>query len=150
MLRVFNAVHLTATARPFARGVAALALSAALAGCAGSTGPGETGWTRAPIADAKSVAGKWAGTLTRAQGPKDDWLTLTIRDDGSYEAVSDRVIGQFRGTGKLALADGKLVTQTEEGTAVVGLATRGTARRLDLVLRNKEGVETTSTLSPVR
>lgn len=134
-----------------ARGLALAAGIVILAGCAGGVAPGGApGWTTVPIADFKSVAGKWEGTLTRGHGPKDDWLVLTILDDGSFEAVSTRLIGVMRGTGRLTLADGKLVAQGERGTAVLALATRGSERRLDVSLKNREGVDLPTTLVPVR
>lgn len=130
-------------------GVLIAAAALWLVACASAPG-GASGWTTVPIADFKSVAGKWEGPLTRAHGPKDDWLELTIRDDGSYEAVSARVIGVMRGTGRFTLADGKLVAQGERGSAVAALATRGAERRLDVSMKNREGVDLPTTLVPSR
>jgi hypothetical protein len=130
-------------------GVLIAAAALWLAGCA-SAPSGASGWTTVPIADFKSVAGKWEGPLTRGHGPKDDWLELTIRDDGSYEAVSSRVIGVMRGTGRFTIADGRLVAQGERGSAVAALATRGAERRLDVNMKNREGLDLPTTLVPSR
>jgi hypothetical protein len=142
------------------RGLLWLAAITLLAGCAGAAAPGPTapvpaappaaGWSPVPIADIKSVAGKWEGQLTRARGPRDDWMELTIREDGSYEAVSYRTIGVLRGTGRLTLTDGKLVAQGERGTATLALSARGAERRLDVTMRNREGADITSTFAPAR
>jgi hypothetical protein len=136
--------------RALARALAAVAAMVVVGGCAGAPTPLGPPWTTVPIADFRAVAGKWEGTVTRAHGPKDDWLELTIRDDGSYEVVSTRLIGVMRGTGRFTLADGKLVTQGERGSATLALATRGPERRLDMMMRNREGVDLASTLTPKR
>ena len=41
----------------------------------------------------------------------DDWVTLTICDDGSYDFVSARTIGIFQGQVTCTLIDGKLKTE---------------------------------------
>ena len=78
--------------------------------------------TQVSVSTFKSAAGKWAGIL-KAIPPlrDDDWVTLTISDDGGYEFVSIRMIGIFHGKGTFTLIDGKLRTETERGWALVTL-----------------------------
>ena len=70
----------------------------------------------ATISDFKSVAGTWEGLLVRNPRTRDDdWVTLVIGENGTYEFRSYRMIGVFAGKGKLVLADGKLSATTEKG-----------------------------------
>jgi hypothetical protein len=131
-------------------GVGLLVAAALLAGCAVGTAPDAPGWTAVPITDVKSVAGKWEGQLTRGHGPRDDWMEITIREDGTYELVSFRTIGVLRGNGRVAVDGGKLRAQGERGTATLALATRGADRRLDVTMRTAEGADLRTTLVPKR
>ena len=72
-------------------------------------------WEPAPATDFKSVAGKWEGLLVRnPKTPNDDWVTLVIGDNGTYEFASYRTIGVFAGKGKLTLTDGKLSAKSDK------------------------------------
>ena len=53
----------------------------------------------------------------------DDWVNVSIQDNGDYEFASYRTIGVFSGKGKLAVKDGKAVTQREKGTVTMQLFT---------------------------
>src|SRR3989442_1475839 len=95
-------------------------------------------WNATTIADFRSVAGQWEGLMIRSpRSPKDDWLSLKIGDDGSYEFASYRGIGVFSGRGQLTLENGKLTTQSERGRATLSLYTANGERML-----RAEGVTT--------
>jgi hypothetical protein len=99
----------------------------------------------------RSAAGKWAGILKstpRIQG--DDWVTLTIRDDGSYAFVSVRTIGIFQGQGTCTLIDGKLRAETERGWAVSTLYEEGGRRMLKVEGATTDGVQYSADLTPTK
>ena len=105
--------------------------------------------TPVSVATFESVAGKWAGIL-KATPPsrQDDWMTLTIRDDGSYDFVSVRMIGIFHGNGTLTLVDGKLRAETERGWGMVTLYEEGGGRILKLEGATKDGTQYSANLDP--
>jgi len=99
----------------------------------------------------KSAAGKWAGILKatpRAKG--DDWLTLTIRDDGAYDFVSVRTIGIFRGQGTFTLIDGKLKAETDQGWINATLYEEGGQRMLKVEGAAKDGTQYSADLAPAK
>ena len=60
-------------------------------------------------------------------GSERDDVTLTIRDDGSYDVLSKRGLGVSSGKGHIVISDGRLAIEGERGRGV------GT------VLRNRAG-----------
>jgi hypothetical protein len=96
----------------------ALALVVGLAGCAGSDSA-----SSGPVAipNVASVAGKWVGLLEIA-GSRDrqDYLEVTIADDGTYRAASARTIGLLDARGTVSVSGGKLLIQGERGGKGVG------------------------------
>jgi hypothetical protein len=99
----------------------------------------------------KSAAGKWAGILkTTPRSKGDDWVTLTIRDDGSYDFVSVRTIGIFQGQGTFMLSDGKLKTETERGWIIATLYEEGGRRLLKVEGASKDGTQYLAGLAPVK
>jgi hypothetical protein len=99
----------------------------------------------------KSAAGKWAGILKATPRLKgDDWVTFTIRDDGSYDFVSVRTIGIFQGQGTFTLIDGKLKTETEEGRTVATLYEEGGRRMLKVQWATEDGVQYSADLAPAK
>ena len=82
--------------------------AASLIGCT-SFGP------VAPVAvsDVKSVVGTWKGIVYRS-GSEPEQVVLTIREDGSYDIVS-QAVGGSRGKGKIAISDGRLQFEGEKG-----------------------------------
>ena len=99
----------------------------------------------------KSAAGKWAGILKATPRLKrDDWVTLTIRDDGSYDFVSVRTIGIFRGQGTFTLIDGKLKAETEQGWTVATLYEEGAQRLMKVDGATKDGVQYSAELTPTK
>ena len=99
----------------------------------------------------KSAAGKWAGILKATPRLKrDDWVTLTIRDDGSYDFVSVRTIGIFQGQGTFTLIDGKLSAETERGSTIATLYEEDGRRMLRVEWATKDRVQYSADLAPTK
>ena len=96
-------------------------LWASLAGCA-SLGPVKS----VAVSDVKSVSGTWKGIVYLPGNERND-VTVTIRDDGSYEALSVKQLGVSRGKGHILIRDGRLIIEGERG------------RGIGTVLRNSAG-----------
>jgi hypothetical protein len=96
-------------------------LSVSLAGCV-SLGP----VTSVAVSDVKAVSGTWKGIVYLPGSERND-VTVTIRHDGSYDAVSVKPLGVSRGKGHIVIRDGRLIIEGEKG--------RGTGT----VLRNSAG-----------
>jgi hypothetical protein len=93
-----------------------VAVAASLAGCA-ALGP----VTPVAVTDITSVAGKWEGVVY-GPGAEEDYVELTIREDGSYDAVSRGTYGASRGNGKIVVRDGRLILHGQKGTGVATVA----------------------------
>jgi hypothetical protein len=93
-------------------GAVVVGLAASLVGCV-SFGP----LTPVGVSDIKSVAGTWKGVVYQSGSEPDD-VTLTIREDGSYDVVSRQTIGASRGKGQIVISDGRLIMQGEKGRGV--------------------------------
>ena len=88
--------------------------AATLVACA-SLGP----VTPVSVSDIKAVAGTWKGVVYRSSEFEPDYVTLTIREDGSYDVVSAREpIGVSRGRGKMVISEGRLIIEGEKGHGV--------------------------------
>jgi hypothetical protein len=98
---------------------------ASLAGCA-STGSS----TVIPVTDVKSLAGKWAGIADGSGSGQQDYVEMTIREDGTYDVTTSRTIGRYRGTGKIALRDGQLALQGSEAAGVASLMSGSGGERI--------------------
>lgn len=97
------------------------------------------------------VAGNWAGILKATPRlRKDDWVTVTIRDDGSYQFKSVRTIGIMHGEGTFTLADGKLRSETERGWILATLYEEGGRRMLKAEASTKEGTQYSADLGPTK
>lgn len=87
----------------------------------------KTQWSPTEITDIKSISGKWEGIMIRTPKSKsDDWVNVSIQDNGDYEFASYRTIGVFSGKGNLAVKDGKAMAQGEKGSVTVQLFTEKT------------------------
>jgi len=115
-----------------------IGLAAALAGCA-SVGP----VTQVSVPDIKSGTGTWKGIVYRSGGEPEN-ITLTIREDGTYDIVSADKVGASRGSGKIVISDGRLVIEGERGRGVGTLARNGGG---DLVMNVDATLNDNSTLS---
>jgi hypothetical protein len=91
---------------------ALVGFAVSLLGCA-SAGP----VTPVAVSDAKSVAGTWKGMVYQS-GVAPDYVTLTIRDDGSYDFKSVQTIGTSQGSGKIAISDGRIRFEGVKGYGV--------------------------------
>jgi hypothetical protein len=96
-------------------------LSVSLAGCV-SLGPVRS----VAVSDVQSVSGTWKGIVYLTGSERHD-VTVTIGDDGSYDAVSVKQLGVSRGKGHIVIRDGRLIIESEKG------------RGLGTVLRNSAG-----------
>ena len=88
-------------------------LSVSLGGCA-NLGP----VTPVAVVDVTSVSGTWEGIVYLPGSERDD-VTLTIRDDGSYEVVSKRGLGVSSGRGHIVISDGRLVIEGETNRVII-------------------------------
>jgi len=79
--------------------------------------------TPVAISDVKSVAGRWSGILYGRPGGQrgQDWIEVAIHEDGTYTLASARTIGTLEGSGRVGLADGRLVAQGEKAQATFTL-----------------------------
>lgn len=122
------------------RGILALMLMAlALAACA--TLPPVK-----PIADLRSIAGKWEGTVTLFQGTFP--YTLTIREDGSWEGTSPTLApGRFEGSVRVSGGKALWISRTTGamGTYILHEGEGGRVLRLEV-----EGGTGTATLRPAK
>jgi len=82
-----------------------------------SVGP----FTPVAVSDVKSVAGTWEGEVYQSgmsqSGMEPDHITLTIREDGSYDVVSRQPYGTSRGKGRIVIGEGRLILEGEKGAA---------------------------------
>lgn len=84
-------------------------------------------WSPTQITDIKDISGKWEGIMIRTpKSRSDDWVNVSIQDNGDYEFASYRTIGVFSGKGNLAVKDGKAMAQTERGSVTIQLLTEKT------------------------
>lgn len=128
-----------------------LGLISATVGCGALFSSLEPAWKEAAITDAKAVSGKWEGLLTRLpRSWRDDWVSITIAEDGSYTWANYRQIGAFSGQGRLAIREGRFTTVGERGGATGTLQVDGTHRMLRVVGRSKDGLEDIAELEPVK
>lgn len=124
---------------------------AGLAGCAPVEPLPPPPTTPVSIATFESATGKWSGILRSIPALRhDDWVTLTIGNDGSYEFVSIREIGIFQGKGTFTILDGKLRAETERGSSVVTLYKDGGRRMLKVEAATKDGVQYSAQLTPTK
>jgi len=94
----------------------------------------------------RNIEGNTTGT--RVQG--EDWVTLTICDDGSYDFVSVRTSGIFQGQGTCTLIDVKLKTETERGWTIATLYEEGGRRMLKVEGATKDGVQYSADLASAK
>ena len=113
--------------------------SVSLVGCA-HLGP----VTPVAVSDIKSVIGTWEGIVYLPGSERDD-ITLTIRDDGSYDVVSKKILGASRGKGYIVISDGRLVFEGERGLRGVGTVLRNPAG--DVLMKIEATLSDNSNLS---
>ncbi|MDH4328058.1 MAG: hypothetical protein OEV77_06025 [Nitrospira sp.] len=135
-----------------ARALACLTLLALVVQGCQSLGPvPKQQWSPQSIESFGVVAGKWAGLMvSRPKSRKDDWVRVTIADDGRYEFASYRTIGVLSGQGQFTLADGQLTVTTERGTATGSLLVSDGSRMLRITGVMSDGMQYTAELEPSR
>ena len=112
-----------------------------LVGCASA------GHSPVAVSDMKSVAGTWKGIVYERSEVEPNYVVLTIREDGSYDVVSDRpvgAIGASRGKGKIVISEGRLLFEGERGRGV-GTLLRSSGG--DLIMNVDATLSDNSTLS---
>jgi hypothetical protein len=89
--------------------------------CAGMSLREERSWKPIPIADFKSVVGKWEGTVVESPSSfsAEDWVRLNIFGTGIYEFTNLRMIDVWEGSGNFTLVEGRLVSQSDKGNMVL-------------------------------
>ncbi|MDF0673564.1 MAG: hypothetical protein P0120_04375 [Nitrospira sp.] len=118
-------------------------------GCQSTEVASKQQWSSQPIESFGSVAGKWAGLVVRSPKVRgDDWLRVTIADDGRYEFASYRTIGAFSGRGQFTLAEGKLTVTTERGTVTGSLYVSENSRMLRMSGVMEDGTRYAVQLQP--
>jgi hypothetical protein len=134
--------------------VLGLVCSSLLAGCETAARLQEPPWTREPITDVTTVAGRWEGLMISAPRSHpweaDDWVRVMIGADGSYEFASYRMIGVFSGRGVLVPESGELVSRSERGRVACALFLAEGQRRLQVHGVTSDGVEYSANLSPAK
>jgi len=114
--------------------------SVSLVGCA-NLGP----VTPVAVSDVKSISGTWEGIVYLPGSERAD-VTLTIRDDGSYDVVSKKILGASRGKGRIVvISDGRLVLEGERGLRGVGKVLRNPAG--DVLMKIEATLSDNSNLS---
>lgn len=142
--------------RRWSRGaLGVVALLAALGACAPGGGSGRTAGgsaAGAPVAvtDLKSVAGRWVGLMdVPGNSNEDQYLEVTVREDGTYRAKSARTIGVMDAQGTIAVSDGRLLLRGERGsrgTATLFSKEGGSTLMVDMTAPNQS--RTTARLRP--
>jgi hypothetical protein len=97
-------------------------LTALVVGCAAAMGGGCASFgpdTPVAVSDIGTVTGTWKGIVYRKSEFAPDYVTLTIREDGSYDVASAQgSIGTSRGRGKIVISEGRLIIEGEKGHGV--------------------------------
>ena len=113
--------------------------SVSLVGCA-NLGP----VTPVAVSDVKLVSGTWKG-IVYLRGSERDEVTLTIRDDGSYDVVSKKDLGASHGKGHIIISGGRLVFEGERGLRGIGAVLRNPAG--DVLMKIEATLSDNSNLS---
>ena len=111
----------------------------------------QAGDGRMVVADVKSVAGRWAGLMDLPGGLRnqDQYVEVQVLPDGTYRATSARTIGMFDARGTVAVKDGRLVMQGEQGARGQGtLVTRDGETVLMVDMTRPDGARVSARLRP--
>ena len=127
-------------------GAVVVGFATLLMGCA-KVGP----VTQITVPDLKSVTGTWKGVVHRS-GFEPDYVTMTIRDDGSFDIASVQGNVSSTGRGKVVVSDGRLLLEGAAGGR--GVATLAKNPAGDVVMNIDGTLSDNSTLTaklfPVR
>ena len=73
--------------------------------------------TPVTVSDVESLSGTWEGIVYLPGSERND-ITVTIHDDGSYDALSRKPLGVSRGRGRIVISDGRLIIEGQRGRGV--------------------------------
>jgi hypothetical protein len=94
-----------------------------------------------PVADLKAVAGTWTGIAARSAGSgREDWLEITVNENGTFKASAARQTGTLIGDGTLRVSDGKVLAEGRNGRAVLTLYERS-GPLLVMDFTDKDGIK---------
>ncbi len=107
------------------------------------------------VTDFHNVAGNWEGVLVQsppARSRYDDWVRLTIKEDGAFHFEAYRTIGVFSGAGQFTLDQGALLAKSEKGRISARLYRHAGQRdrRLKAEGTSGDGITYYADLTPAR
>ena len=94
----------------------AIVLSLGACGSGAGTPAGTAAGAPVAVTDVKAVAGRWVGLIDLPGNRDDEYLEVTVQEDGTYEARSARTIGVLDARGTVAVRDGGLLLRGERGS----------------------------------
>src|SRR5262245_37804418 len=106
--------------------------------------------TPIPVTSVGTIAGRWAG-LSELPGDRmeENYVEVTLRDDGTYEAKSARTIGLMDARGRVQVSDGRLLIEGSNGArGTATLYSAGGQRTLLVEMRSAEVGSITARLRP--
>jgi hypothetical protein len=119
-------------------------------GCASLASDSASRGTPVPVTSVATVAGRWAG-LSDLPGNRmdDNYVEVTLRDDGSYEATSARTIGFMDARGRVQVSDGRLLIEGNSGSrGTATLYSAGGQRTLLVEIETPRAGSVTARLRP--
>jgi hypothetical protein len=130
--------------------VALLALGACASGGAESRPrSGSGGGTPVAVTDIKAVAGHWAGLMDLPGNSPDQYLEVTVREDGTYQAISARTIGVMDAQGTITVRDGRLFLKGARGSqGTATLVSKDGRQTLMVDMMSPNQSRTTARLQP--
>jgi hypothetical protein len=98
----------------------ATVLTALLVGFAATLAGCTTAGNSVAVSDIKTVTGSWQGIVYPSSELDPYRVTLTIREDGTYDVVSAprQSLGTSRGKGTVEIRDGRLIMEGTRGRGV--------------------------------
>jgi len=119
-------------------------------GCASVASERADRGTQVPVTNVGTVAGRWAG-LSDLPGHRmdDQYVEVTLREDGTYEVTSARTIGLMDARGHVQLSDGRLLVQGDSGArGTATLYSAGGQRTLLIEMATPRAGNVTARLRP--
>lgn len=126
-----------------------LSIGVWMAGCAPTSPVPSPASPPVVLSTVAQVAGTWSGILkTTPHSRNNDWMTLTIRGNGTYHFESVRTVGLMQGDGTFAVTEGQLRMNSEDGWITGRLYENGPSRLLKIEAKSKDGVHYAADLEP--
>jgi hypothetical protein len=120
-------------------------LAVSLGACATTDAP-----TFIAVSDVKSLAGKWAGLAVGPGSNQQDYIEMTIREDGSYDVLTRRTVGTLRGNGTIVIREGRIIMQGGKGRGVGSLMGERGERVMKVDVTFPDNIDMSATLRPTR